>query len=234
MVRTVSFIISVVWLLCACGGNVVKSPLLPTAQNAQQTVPEAEYKIQVGDTLDVKFFYNPELSDSIMVRPDGRMSLQFARNMKVAGLTPSELEQLLMQRYEDVIDNPEITVIVRSFSTHKVYVDGEVERPGVVSLSGPLTLLQAVSSAGGFKDSARLKEIVVLRRGEDRKPVTVVVNAASIRDGTDTSQDILLKPFDIVYVPKSPIGNVNTWVDLYIRKNMPFNAGFGLSYNPGD
>lgn len=224
------FLITGFLAACSTGAGRNATALIPEPQ--VQTIPLEEYKIQVGDTLDIKLFYNPELSDSVMVRPDGRISLQLARNVPVAGLTPSELEQTLSKKYENVVGTPEITVIVRSFSAQKIYVDGQVEKPGMLSLVGPMTILQAIASAGGLKDSAAPGDVIVIRRGENGKPVTLTIDVASIRDGKDTSQDILLKSFDIVYVPKSAIGNVNTWVDLYIRKNLP--VALGVFYNPGD
>lgn len=219
-------------LLIACT-HVVKNPT-PLSQHSIQTSPytEQEYRIQVGDQLDIKFFYNPELEEQVTVRPDGRISLQLVREIMTAGLTPAELTDLLTKKYAKELKMPEVTVIVRSFGSQRVYVDGEVAKPGIVPLVGFVTVLQAISQAGGMKDSARMSEVVVIRRGTDNKPLTLQVNAQKVIDGTDMSQDIALKPFDIVYVPKSPIANVNVWVDQYIRKNIPISTGFGYYLNP--
>ncbi len=219
-------------LLIACT-HVVKNPT-PLSQHSIQTSPytEQEYRIQVGDQLDIKFFYNPELNEQVTVRPDGRISLQLVREIMTAGLTPAELTDLLTKKYAKELKMPEVTVIVRSFGSQRVYVDGEVAKPGIVPLVGFVTVLQAISQAGGMKDSARMSEVVLIRRGTDNKPLTLQVNAQKVIDGTDMSQDIALKPFDIVYVPKSPIANVNVWVDQYIRKNIPISTGFGYYLNP--
>ncbi len=219
-------------LLIACT-HVVKNPT-PLSQHSIQTSPytEQEYRIQVGDQLDIKFFYNPELNEQVTVRPDGRISLQLVREIMTADLTPAELTDLLTKKYAKELKMPEVTVIVRSFGSQRVYVDGEVAKPGIVPLVGFVTVLQAISQAGGMKDSARMSEVVLIRRGTDNKPLTLQVNAQKVIDGTDMSQDIALKPFDIVYVPKSPIANVNVWVDQYIRKNIPISTGFGYYLNP--
>jgi protein involved in polysaccharide export with SLBB domain len=192
---------------------------------------EKEYSLQVGDQLDIKFFYNPELNEQVTVRPDGRISLQLAHEIMVAGLTPAELAELLTKKYAMEVKRPEITVIVRSFSSQKVYVDGEVSKPGMVPLVGTVTVLQTISQAGGVKDTARTTEVIVIRRGADNQPLAIAVNLDKAIDGTDMSQDIALRPFDIVYVPKSAIANVNVWVDQYIRKNIPVYTG--IYYNPG-
>jgi protein involved in polysaccharide export with SLBB domain len=219
-------------LLIACT-HVVKNPT-PLSQHSIQTSPytEQEYRIQVGDQLDIKFFYNPELEEQVTVRPDGRISLQLVREIMTAGLTPAELTDLLTKKYAKELKMPEVTVIVRSFGSQRVYVDGEVAKPGIVPLVGFVTVLQAISQAGGMKDAARRGEVIVIRHGTANKPLTLQVNAQKVIDGTDMSQDIALKPFDIVYVPKSPIANVNVWVDQYIRKNIPISTGFGYYLNP--
>ena len=219
-------------LLIACT-PVVKNPT-PLSQHSIQTSPytEQEYRIQVGDQLDIKFFYNPELNEQVTVRPDGRISLQLVREIMTAGLTPAELTDLLTKKYAKELKMPEVTVIVRSFGGHKIYVDGEVAKPGIVPLVGFVTVLQAISQAGGMKDTARRGEVIVIRHGTANKPIALTVNIEKVIDGTDMRQDIPLKPFDIVYVPKSPIANVNVWVDQYIRKNIPISTGFGYYLNP--
>jgi polysaccharide biosynthesis/export protein len=217
-------------ILTGCApAPVVKNPTSTAAPGIQSTYPytEKEYRLQVGDQLDVKFFYNPELNEQVIVRPDGRISLQLVREIMVAGMTPAELNDLLTKKYGPLITRTEITVIVRSFSSQRIYVDGEVNKAGMINLTTFTTVIQAISQAGGVKDSARTTEVIVVRRGADNKPLTITVNLNQAIDGTDTSQDIVLRPFDIVYVPKSSISNVNKWVDLYIRKNLPVTLSLG-------
>jgi len=187
-----------------------------------------EYIIQAGDRLDIKFFYNSEMSDFMTVRPDGRISLQLVGEVMAAGRTPQALTDLITQAYDKELKNPEITVIVRSFGA-RVYVDGEVEKPGEFELSGPLTVMQAIARAEGAKPTA-WKEALVIRRIKGRQPIVIEVDINAVLTGEDFSQDIGLLPFDIVYVPRSPIANVNQWVHQYIRANIPIN--FGLFFNP--
>jgi protein involved in polysaccharide export with SLBB domain len=194
--------------------------------------PARDYRVQVGDALDIKLFYHPELNESVTVRPDGRISLQLVHEVQAAGLTPEQLRQHLRDKYAAQISQPEIAVIVRSFTAQKVYVDGEVGKPGLVPLAGPMTVLQSLAMAGGLKDSARTSEVILIRRGPENRPSTVVVNVEKAIDGTDLSQDLALQPTDIVFVPKSAIANVNTWVDLYIRKNIPIPFGFYYNLAP--
>jgi protein involved in polysaccharide export with SLBB domain len=216
--------------LSACATTVKNPVLLNTPEQRQPTVKE--YRIQTGDQLEVKFFYNPELNEQVVVRPDGRISLQLANDTVAAGLTPSALTELLKKKYSTEIDKPEITIIVRTFTSQRVFVDGEVNRAGLVALTEPMTVLQSISQAGGVKDTALLYGVIVIRRTADNKLVTTQLNLENAIDNTDVSQDIPLMANDIVYVPKTTIANINVWVDQYIRKNIPLSAGvtYGVNY----
>jgi polysaccharide export outer membrane protein len=185
-----------------------------------------QYRIHVGDELDVKFFFNADLNEHVIVRPDGRISLQLVPEIVAAGLTPSELAQRLKDEYSGELSKPELTVIMRSYGAQRVYVGGEVEKPGEMRLTGTLTALQAVAIAAGFKDTARLTEVIVIRRNPDRTPLVIPVNLKRALDGTDVGQDIDLMPYDVLYLPKSTLANVNKFVDQLIRKNIPLNFGF--------
>ena len=186
----------------------------------------------MDDQLDIKFFFNPELNEEkIPVRPDGRISLPLVGEVMAAGRTPAELTGILRKVYEQELKKPEVAVIVRSFAQHRVYVDGEVEKPSEVELRGPLTALQAIASAGGLKESGQLEDILVLRRGPENKLIVFHVNLQEVIDEeSNGNQDVKLAPYDIVYVPRSRIADVNRFVHLYIRKNIPI--GFGLFWNP--
>jgi protein involved in polysaccharide export with SLBB domain len=187
-----------------------------------------EYRLQVGDQLDIKFFYNPTLNEQVIVRPDGRISLQLVQEILVAGLTPAGLTRELTDRYAVDLKQPQVTVIVRGFGAQRVFVDGEVNKPGMIPILTATTALQAIAQAGGLKESARATEVIVIRRGESTPPEAFQINLKTARNGTDFAQDITLAPFDILFVPRSRIGNVNVWLDQYIRKSIPFP--FSLQY----
>ncbi len=219
-------------MLSACGSAVVKPATVEQANALSSTAVTGEYRLQPGDELDIRFYYNPELNSSVLIRPDGRISLPLANEIQAAGLTPAALGQRLRTSYEKELRRPELTVIVRSFNSQKVFVGGEVASPGVIQALGPLTVLQSVTQAGGFKETARISEVLIIRRDPSvPDPIVIPVDIAAVVDGSQTNQDIALMPFDIVYVPKSDIANVNNFVDQYIRQNIPF--GFGLTYGFG-
>lgn len=219
-----------VFLVSACA-PVVKNPVpLPSLAQHQQPAVK-EYRIQASDQLEVKFFYNPELNEQVIVRPDGRISLQLANDVMVAGLTPAELTDQLRKKYAAEIEKPEITVIVRSFTSQRVFVDGEVNKAGLIALTEPMTVLQSISQAGGIRDTALLKGVIVIRRASENKLVAMQLNLENALDNSDMTQDISLVPNDIVYVPKSTIANIDVWVDQYIRRLLPFSTGITYGIN---
>ena len=194
---------------------------------AASRVPGPEYRIQVGDRLEIKFFYIPELNEQVIVRPDGRISLQLIPEIVAANLTLATLAKQLTERYAADLNQPQVAVIVREFGMQRVFVDGEVGSPGMVPILGPMTALQAISQAGGMKDTARSTEVIVIRRGTGDAPVALRVDLKKARDGRNLAQDITLAPLDIIYVPRSRIADVNLFVDQYIRKVLPFDWVIG-------
>lgn len=202
-----------------------------TAKLMALTAPQSlarEYVIQPGDTLEIKFFYNPELNELVTVRPDGRISIQLANEIMVSGLTPAELNEKLRVKYSENLEKPEITVLVRTFTSQRIYVDGEVNRAGLVTLTAPMTILQSISQAGGFKETASKENIIIIRRTVDNQLTTMKVNLGKAIDNTDISQDIVLMPNDIVHVPRSGVANLNLWVDQYLRRNIPIPFTYSL------
>ena len=218
--------------LVGCGAAVKATPPVGPQSSppggAGDRVAEQEYRISVGDQLDIKFFYNPELNEQVIVRPDGRISLQLIPEVVANDLTPAALTRQLTERYSKDLKQPQLTVIVRAFGSQRVFVDGEVGKPGMIPILGLMTALQAISQAGGMKETARSSDVIIIRRGAANKPLAFPVNLKKARDGTDLAQDISLAPFDIIYVPRSRVANLNLWLDQYIRKNIPIP--FGLNY----
>ena len=224
----VTLSISLVVLILTSCATEIRTPQAISPPQAPAG-PVGEYLIQIGDTLDIKFFYHPELNESVVVRPDGRISLQLIHETQAMGLSPEGLRQSLLEKYAPQISKPEIAVIVRSFAAQKVYVDGEVVRPGLVQLAGPMTVLQAIASAGGMKDTARASDILIIRRNQDNQPEPLLVSLDKVIAGTDMTQDIALFPADIVYIPRAPIANLNLWIDKYIRLNIPFPFVYNIN-----
>jgi polysaccharide export outer membrane protein len=191
------------------------------------------YTIQPGDQLDIKFFYNPELNESVIVRPDGKISLQLIDEIQAAGLQPAELDRQLTDLYAHELRKPELTVIVRSFTRQRVYVGGEVNTPGLIALPAGMTALQAVFQSGGFKETANPAETLVIRKGSNDKPIPLRINLVAVMNAHG-GNDLQLQPDDIVHVPKTAIANVNKFIDEYIGGLLMFRGwSFGVTQNLG-
>ena len=208
--------------------------VMPAAAAALTPSPSdapAPYLIQPGDQLDIKFFYNPELNETLTVRPDGMISLQLVDEVQAAGLKPSELDEMLTKKYAHELKKPSITVIVKAFGGQRIFVGGEVNRQGLMTISGNMTPLQAVLKAGGLKETASPENAIVIRKGNGNKPVPIAMNLEDAMHGKSGTADFLLKPDDIVYVPKSAIAKADKFVNQYIENLLLFRGvSFGFSY----
>lgn len=190
-----------------------------------------EYIIQPGDQLDIKFFYNPEINESVTVRPDGKISLQLVDEVQAAGLRPSQLDQVLTEKYAYELKKPMITVIVKSFGGQRIYVGGEVNRQGLFTLAGATTPLQAVLNAGGFRETANPASAIIIRKGLDNRPVPIQMNLKDVMQGKSESAHFLLQPDDIVYIPKTAIAKANKFVNQYIENLLLFRGvSLGFTY----
>jgi len=186
------------------------------------------YRLQIGDQLSIKFYRNPELNQEVAVRPDGKISLPFVDEILCAGMTPAELDADLTKRYRGELTIPDITVIVKAFGGNKVYIDGEVDRQGVLELTGGMTLRQAIAAAGGVTDEAHKQLVVLIRTDSSGNRTGHALNFADIRAGISPEADIPLQPYDVVYVPKSDIANANVAMSQYIPKMLPIRPGLAI------
>jgi protein involved in polysaccharide export with SLBB domain len=218
--------------------NVEKNNMSSSVELGETALPAPRlqpYRIQPGDELDIKFFYNPELNEVVIVRPDGMISLQLVDEVKVADLEPAELDNILTQKYSKELRKPVITVIVRTFSGQRVFVGGEVLRPGLITLAPGMDPLQAVMQAGGFSETASPENAIIIRKGEDNRPVPIRFNLSSHMVGNSDTAEFQLQPDDVIFVPKSAIAQLNKFVDEVIRGVLMFNGwGFGFSYRVND
>jgi len=185
------------------------------------------YRLQLGDEMDVSFYRTPELNTHAKVRPDGKITLPFVGDVRVLDLEPPEVARLLEDAYAGELRAPRIAVNVTKFGGQRVYIGGEVMQPGVVALSGPLTALQAIQQAGGFRETASIGSVVLIRRS-GAKAQGVEVDLSEVVSGDAPEMDPLLQPYDIVYVPRTYIADVDIFVDQYIRKILPMNPSFGI------
>jgi polysaccharide export outer membrane protein len=225
--------------LIATGCSAIKVDHLPSAEGlplvgGDGVVPEVEYLIRPGDDMEIKFFYTQELNEAIKVRPDGYITLQLIDELKVAGMTPKQLDDVLTEKYSKHLKDPSIAVIVRSFKGFRAYVGGEVSVPQVVSLEGGMSVIQAIYRAGGSLPTANMESSILIRKGPNGEPIPYHLDLSDAAvEQSKVDLQVALSPSDVIYVPRSPIANANLWVQQYITDLVLFKGvqlGFGVSY----
>lgn len=215
--------------LAACSPvpSLPPAPMEPAVSTFSANLPP--YRIQVGDVLDVRLLLNPELNEEVTVRPDGHISTTAVPDALAYGRTPAELANTLRGVYAHDLQNPRVSVEVKSFAPTRVYVGGEVNTPGEFITVGPtLTLSQAIARAGGTKLSSDDTSVFIIRRGPGDKPEFLSAKWKALRQGRDPNADVRLAPYDVVYVPKLGIAEVYQFYNQYVGQFA--NPSFGFSY----
>ena len=202
--------------------NAPYEPPLPTLASRPTGGP-APYVIATGDQLAVRFYKSPELNEDVIVRSDGMISLQLVNDVPAAGRTPTELGTELKRLYSQELSEPAISVIIRKPIADRVFVGGEVGTQGPVDLAGGLTLFQAVQQAGGFTKTAHRAQVILIRRTPDGKAIGRSIDIRPVQTGERPEDDVLLAANDVIFVPRSKIGNVNVFVQMYIRDALPIS-----------
>jgi len=164
------------------------------------TLNDAEYKIGLQDVLRIDVWKEAEVSRAVPVRPDGKISLPLLNDVQAAGLTPTQLSAVIADGLKKFMNDPQVTVSVSEINSRRIYVTGEVTRAGAFPLLPNMTVLQALSSSGGFTQFAKLKNIYVLRF-EDGKQVKLPFNYKDAVNGKKPEQNVLLQPGDVIVVP---------------------------------
>lgn len=283
--------------------------LLPAMLSSQSPDP---YRLQSGDEIQVQVFDLPELTATVRIPPDGRISLLLLDEIEATGRTVQQLRETIAAGYAKQYKNPRVSVSIRNYDNLKVYVTGNVNKPGALQLVKGLTAVQAVVQAGGLSENAKVDEAVILRRKQDGTPHVIKLHVAQVlqngqsdvaleqgdvvyiprsdykvfvggevlrpglvpmdttltamaavfhaggftenaspkdgillrdngknmaqvirvnfKEALEGSSDVILQPFDIVYVPKSGIAKLNQTVEQYVRRVIPFSVSAGFSY----
>jgi len=194
---------SLALLYCASLAVASQTPAQKTDASSKSAAPaavDADYKIGPQDLLRIDVWKEPDVSRTIPVRPDGKISLPLLNDVQASGLTAMELANSLRESFSKYLTNPQVTVTVTEVNSRRVYVTGEVSHQGAFPLLPNMTVLQALTSAGGFTQFAKLKGIYVLRT-EDGKQVKHPFNYKEVVKGNLAEQNILLQAGDVIVVP---------------------------------
>jgi len=208
-----------------CASTITVPPL--TSEEAIRleeagNFPHRTYRIEPGDTIIVEYAYHPEMKQEERVRPDGTITASHVGEINVGGMTTTALADLLVARTSDRLRDPVVTVRVTHFNEKQVYVGGEVGKPGPILYQRGLTPLQAIIAAGGFRDTARIDSVILIRRGwagegflSRKLNITETVTAGA-------REPLHLAPHDVLFVPRTGIAEVDIWVRQHITEIVPF------------
>ena len=175
--------------------RAVVAPVVPAGV---PTPPD--YVIGPDDVLSIVVWRDKDMSADVGVRPDGKISLPLINEMQAAGLTPEQLRLALTEAANKFVEDPAVSVVVRAINSRKVFITGQVAKPGPYPLSGSTTVLQMIATAGGVGEYSKSEKIVVMRT-ENGKTVSHKFNYKDVTEGKNLQQNIDLKPGDTIIVP---------------------------------
>ena len=199
--------------------------LIPILLGVSVSLASAEeklsYTIGPRDTLEISVWQHIELNRTVTVRPDGKISFSLVGDVNAAGLTPAELDEVITRRLSKYLQTPEVTVIVTSFGSRRVFVLGEVARPGVYPIGITTTVLEVITDAGSYTESADLRNVTITRKSVAGTPREMTANLERVIKNGDASKDVTLEPDDIVNVPKRFSSKVGKFLDVFFARTLP-------------
>lgn len=173
----------------------------------------AEYFMSAGDKIEIYVWQNPDLTREITIRSDGKLSYPLIGTFKVAGLSLDQLQDEIKARLSKYIRSPEVTVSIIEAVGNKIIVLGQVNYPGIYTFSGNIDIIEAIAMAGDFTPDGRRESIMIISDNFTEKPKVRRLNALSaLRDGMRTEESVL-KPNDVIYVPRSTIADFNKFLN---------------------
>ncbi len=175
------------------------SVILASADTEAQT-GERRYRIGPSDVINIFVWKEPDLTQDLNVMPDGRITFPLIGEVLAEGKTVTELKEMITVKLKEFITEPEVTVIVKQSRSQTIYLIGKVKNPGPIVLLSEMTVLQVLSTAGGFAEWADEKNILIIRR-EGQKETRLPFNYKDFISGKNPGQNILLKPGDTIMVP---------------------------------
>ena len=213
--------------LAGCSHATLPAPT-PFAEIRYSTWRDDEpgYRFYPGDALDIAVPSAPELNRSVVVQPDGRIAMPLVGLTEAADRTAPQLEQTLAAGYARQLLDPRVEVSVRQAVPLRIFVGGEVGRPGVYDMPGDIDSLQAVLMAGGFLNTAQPKKVIVIRRGPDGAPMLRYVDLGKAVQHGPSLDTVPLRRFDVVFVPKSGIANLDLFVQQYLTNVIPVQFSY--------
>jgi len=215
MSRFTSILAVVALVLYAVCGAAAAAPTKPLPSTVG---PPPDYVLGPGDQLEITVFGQPDLTTTATVRPDGLIALPLIQEVKAGGKTVAQLQTELTRRYATYIKHPAISVSVRQFQMNHIYVMGEVAKPGRYDLTDNMTVLDAITLAGGTTEMANL-DGTHIARNEGGKDKTIPVKVKQLIQGKSAAQNVALQNGDLVYIPRRGLNLVDILRFIGILRN---------------
>jgi len=200
------------------GAPAGPSPVAEKASPAtSETSPKFQerrprYKIAAGDTFEVNFELSPEFNQTVTVQPDGFITLRGIGDVHVAGKKVPELAETLRQSYAKILNDPQISVVLKDFEKPYFVADGQVGKPGKYELRGEITVTQAIAQAGGFLDSSKHSQVLLFRRVDDQWTEARIFNVKKMEKSRNLTEDAVLRPGDMLFVPKNTFSKIQKFI----------------------
>jgi len=170
------------------------------------------YALRKGDSFEVDFAFSPEFNQTVVVQPDGYITLRGAGSMHAEGQTIPQLTETIRKAYGAILHNPVITVALKDFEKPYFIAAGQVGKPGKYDLRSDLTLVEAVAIAGGFTESSKHSQVVLFRRVSDQLVEARLFNVKQMLESRDLNEDAHLRPGDMIYVPQNSISKIKRFL----------------------
>ena len=182
------------------------------------------YRLRPGDVLELNFLFSPEFNQNVVIQPDGYVNLRGVADLRVQDKTVPDVVEMVQAAYGKILRDPAITVELKEFEKPYFVVGGEVTKPGKYDLRGDTTVLEAITIAGGVSDKSKTSQVLVFRRvSDDWVEVKQVDTRRMVRE-RDLSEDLHLRPGDMVLVPKSTFSKIARFIPV---------PSMGAYFNPG-
>ena len=212
----------------AVGGAAQELPVERLAgEAAEQPASEwwasGRYRLTASDVIELVFPYVPEFNQVLSVHPDGYVTLRSIGDVRIAGRSLPEVRQMVLEAYEPILREPVVTILLREFERPSFVAHGEVKNPGKFELRGMTTVTQALALAGGLTSAAKHSQVILFRRYANDLLEVKEVDVKGMLASRDLSEDPLLRPGDILFVPKSLLSRLAPYIPV---------PGLGLYLNP--
>lgn len=213
MKRSTIHVLAIVALL----SSVIAPHVIAQTGDEWSRWTSGRYRITPGDVLEIAFPFVPELNQTVTVQPDGYVSLKEVSDMRLQGRTVAQVKADLLDAYGEFVRDPVLTVTLKEFQAPYFIAGGDITKPGRYELRGATTLTEALALAGGPIRGANLSNVVIFRQSPNEQLEVKQVNVRSMYGKRDLSEDVLLRPGDMVFVPTGVLGKLAPMLDVLRR-----------------